>query len=33
MWLEEPNPVPDIGARVTLEWMGDKAFVIYTRVR
>jgi len=25
---ERPAEVPDIGARVTFEWMGDKAFVI-----
>jgi hypothetical protein len=25
---QRPDPLPDIGARVTFEWMGDKAFVI-----
>jgi hypothetical protein len=23
-----PDPLPDVGARVTFEWMGDKAFVL-----
>lgn len=23
-----PEPLPDLGARVTFEWMGDKAFVL-----
>lgn len=25
---QRPDPLPDIGARVTFEWMGDKAFVV-----
>jgi len=25
---ERPNPLPDIGARVKFEWLGDKAFVV-----
>jgi len=25
---ERPEPLPDVGARVTFEWMGDKAFVL-----
>jgi hypothetical protein len=25
---QRPDPLPDIGARVTFDWMGDKAFVV-----
>jgi hypothetical protein len=25
---QRPDPLPDIGARVTFEWLGDEAFVI-----
>ena len=25
---ERPNPLPDVGARVTFEWLGEKAFVV-----
>jgi hypothetical protein len=25
---ELPSPAPDVGARVTFEWMGDKAFLL-----
>jgi hypothetical protein len=25
---ERPDPLPDLGARVKFEWMGDKAFVL-----
>ena len=25
---ELPSPVPDVGARATFEWMGDKAFLL-----
>ena len=24
----QPNPLPDVGARVTFEWLGEKAFVV-----
>ena len=25
---QRPSPLPDVGARVTFEWMGDQAFVL-----
>lgn len=25
---DTPDPLPDVGARVTFEWMGDRAFVL-----